>query len=401
MKTKNNQSILVKGLLFCSALILLLSSCNKMDYYYKDLVEMGDRIYVGKPDSTWVSSGNKRLKVGWLNPSDPNATKISAYWNNNRDSIIADIDHSKDRGHLYIEGLEEGAYTVNVFTGDNKGNRSVPIERNAEVYGDNFQQALRDRDISHAVILRDSTVIFWDEIFEEDPIVSSEVMYFDLDGQAQKAVIAINARQVSLYNVDTTREISVRSNFLPEPTAVDTFRTEFYEDRLFDLQRHSLTLRGTGSSNPDFIDFAMVTVHDNTYAETNPARIDMVHLRGKNSRHNFISISNSSGLGSFSSGLRDNIEGWDVRNETKFINLGDKATNHALYNGLDENDRVGMKAAFEDAAANKSPSGRLTKIDEGDIVLLHSVDRDIYVAIKVTQEEATGIMAIEFKISRY
>lgn len=147
MNTRNSKSILGKGVLFCSALIILLGSCTKMDYYYKDLVEIGDRIYVGRVDSAWVSPGNERLKLNWRTPSDPNATQIIVYWNNNRDSVLAEIDHSADKGYLFIEGLEEGTYTLNVVTADDKGNRSVPIEKSAEVYGDKFQQKLRNREV--------------------------------------------------------------------------------------------------------------------------------------------------------------------------------------------------------------------------------------------------------------
>jgi len=45
---------------FCS---LLLLSCKKQDHFYKEFIEGGEIIYVGKADSILVQPGKNRMKL--------------------------------------------------------------------------------------------------------------------------------------------------------------------------------------------------------------------------------------------------------------------------------------------------------------------------------------------------
>ncbi|RAV29646.1 hypothetical protein [Sinomicrobium soli] len=159
-----------------------------------------------------------------------------------------------------------------------------------------------------------------------------------------------------------------------------------------------LTLTGVGASTSDYIDFSQVRVLSIDEAEAEPQNIDLAHLRGTTSNHNFLSIT-SSGFGAWTASLREQIEAWPVRNHTGIINLGSDAAAVDLYESLDENDRQAMEEAFNTAGEPIS-DGRLTQIGTGDIIMLNSADRGIIVAIKVVEADNSGGMTIRFKVSQ-
>jgi len=162
----------------------------------------------------------------------------------------------------------------------------------------------------------------------------------------------------------------------------------------------NLRLTGVGASTADFIDFSSVVVHKEGTAELNTAAIDVAHLRGSSTSHNFIAITNGPGFGAWTAALRANIEAWPVRNHAELINLGSAAEHVALYESLDERDREAMAAAFEHAKTLHTPTGRLSNVGTGDIIFINSVDRGIIVAIKVVESNPQGGLEIAFKISQ-
>lgn len=83
------------------------------------------------------------------------------------------------------------------------------------------------------------------------------------------------------------------------------------------------------------------------------------------------------------------------------MKIGKNESAQEFYDGLDETDRTQMQAAFEDAVPVFGVADRLINIATGDIILFHSIDRDMYAAIKAVKSEDDGNLTIEFKVSRY
>src|SRR5690554_6481125 len=164
MKTKFSIGKLVSAVV---AGVVLSGACTPMDHYYKDLIELGDRVYAGKVTDVLVRPGQHRVRLVWNNPSDPSVTRVIAYWNNYRDSVGVDINRSGTQDSLLIDNLDEERYVVNMVTMDAAGNRSLPVELTAQAYGDRYQETLRNRVISNVAMFTDSVTVFWNEEFQE------------------------------------------------------------------------------------------------------------------------------------------------------------------------------------------------------------------------------------------
>lgn len=381
----------------CS-LLLLIGACTPMDHYYSDLIEGGNRVYTGKADSLWALSGKDRIRMMWISPPDPTADQIRVFWNNGQDSISEPIENQGDTGQVNIAGLSESVHTFNVLTIGNDGNRSLPVEIQAEVFGDTYQSTLRNRVLRQAVMTPDSTSISWHEELSET-LVKTDVYYQDKTGGQRQFSIPRQTNDTTLYDIDSAEDISFQSFFLPVPSAIDTFETEITMANLSDYQLRQLTLAGAGTSTADYIDFATVTVHKEAEATLQSENIDIAHLRGSSSKHNLIVMTNQDGFRAFSSSLGDRIQEWPVQNGGLLVNLGGDEEYATLYEDLDEKDRSAMKGAFDTAAETQTPVGRLTQIQTGDIILFNSIDRGIYVAIRILAADDNGDLTIEFKIS--
>lgn len=160
----------------------------------------------------------------------------------------------------------------------------------------------------------------------------------------------------------------------------------------------TLTLTGVGASTSDYIDFITGTVYSIDDAEMQPENIDVAHLRGTSSRHNLISITNGAGFGAFTAALRARIEAWPVRNLTTMVHLGPEFADR--YAALDEKDRAAMEAAYVEAEGIGEPLERIRNLATGDIIMLKSWGRDLYVAIKVLEANDTGTITIRYKLSQ-
>lgn len=378
--------------------ILLIASCTPMDHYYKDLILLGDRQYAGKPVDVEARAGRDRTQIVWSNPSDPAVSHAIVFWNNYRDSVLVTLDRTTPKDSVVID-LAEGQYVVNVVTQDEAGNRSLPVEITASSYGDLYQETLRNRVVSNVELLTDSVNVIWNEEFQET-MISTELSYIDLDGQTRHVQFAKDSQLVGLAAIDLSKPVSVQGIFLPEPSAIDTFRSEVELLDLSQYQLRELSLVASSTSTAEFINFASVIVQLQADAQANSHNIDLAHLRGATTGHNFIVITDGAGFGAFQAALRTTIESWPTRNHGELVNLGNDPAHLAMYNALDEGDRAGMIDAFNQAAAAKGTTGRLTLIAAGDIILFHSVDRGLYVAIHVLDAPNGGNMNIVFKVSK-
>lgn len=98
------------------------------------------------------------------------------------------------------------------------------------VYGERYQSTLTNRILSSVEYTSDSgalSLFFSGPLNEDDKGV--EISYTD-DNRENKTLVLPNSEitsPVSLNNVDVTENISYRTMFLPDSTAIDTFFTEF------------------------------------------------------------------------------------------------------------------------------------------------------------------------------
>jgi|GEM_PF-3007680 len=393
---KNIVSI-ISGI-FCVWAIFL-TSCTKMDHYYKDYVI--ERTYVGKPDSIWVQPGDQRVRIGILTPKDAEAKDLVISWGT--DSMVVPIDHNVERQFILVEDLEERDYVFNAYTIDRKGNRSLPIELSTTVYGDAFRNTMRERNLSYSVVFPDSIAIIWTEAtLLPEALLGNEIEFTDNAGVKQNIFVPRTQMITMLHDADPDKAITLKSAYRPHANAFEYFYTETIDLDLVATKRNSLTFSSASYTDAVYVDFKLVR----GFLEVNVptplgADIDMCYALGAGSRGNLFTI-DGTGFSAFAAAWQNAINAWPVRNVAK-LKLDRTAGAVALYDGLDEMDREQMATAYNNSTG--TPSNRLSSLAVNDIIFLHSEDRDLYVAIKVTGTPpnvsgALGDFTIEFKVSR-
>lgn len=383
----------------------LMTSCTKMDHYYKDYII--ERTYVGSPDSMWVRAGDNRMQLNWLTPTDPGAQNLVVIWNNRKDSAVTTINNNADKGNFIIENLPEGPFTFWVVTTDNAGNRSVPREMTTEIYGDIFKNRLSNRAVDYWIPYSDSIVVLLKPSGDKN-LLYTLIEYTDKSGHMQTAKVGHDDIAVTLrdFDVNTNTTISLKSGFYPGDNVLDTFYSPLHVFNINDFKApNSLTLNIPSDATIDFIDFNLVKSYTSLPGEVIliPKELhktfDLGHLRGGGSKHNFLTI-NSTRASAFSAILYSGITAMEKRNAGLLVNLGISANAATIYDNLDESNRSSMIAAFESAKASFPTAEAFWPINTGQVLFLHSIDRDIYVAIKATNSNPDGPITIEFKISR-
>lgn len=113
-----------------SAILLLLSSCDKMEDNYMQYLEQ-EKIYPPKVTNLLVYEGLREVSLTWDNPAGSLAKKILVDYED--DSLL--IENMVDS--VYIGNLEIKGYNVSVYTLDEYNNKSVPETTTISPNGEN------------------------------------------------------------------------------------------------------------------------------------------------------------------------------------------------------------------------------------------------------------------------
>lgn len=217
-----------RALAFCFCIGLTVSGCGEMDATYKQYIKDGETIYAGSLDSARLFSGEGRLLLYGL-ISDPMVSLVKVFYNNRQDSILVPIEqmHKVDTVRLEITGLEEGSYSFDIFTYDDEGNSSVKVNVIGNVYGENYRKTLLTTPVRNALFNEGIVTVEWGS---PDPTaLASEIRYNN--GQTEGNTLYVPSGTASSILNDYPEKVPFRYRtfYLPEPTALDTFYTDFQE----------------------------------------------------------------------------------------------------------------------------------------------------------------------------
>ena len=390
-------NVLKSVLVFCICLIVF-TSCTKMDHFYKDYII--ERDYVGKPDSSWVKPGEKRVQIGILTPRDPRAKDLVIKWGDS-DSAVYPINYAVNSQLFVVENLLEQDYVFSLYTKDQTGLRSLPTELSCPVYGDNFRLTMKERELSHAVIFPDSVALLWKSL-AVDYLFGTEVQYVDKTGGIKKFMVTPSTSISILKDMDPTKAISLKTAYMPHEKSFEYMYTSAVNVNPISAQRRSFTLVSSTYTDAEYIDFKYARYFLESGVPSPYGRdIDLCYTLGAGSRSNLITI-DGTGFGAFAAAWQNNINVWSVRNVARMKVLkGADAV--AMYEGLDEMNRDQMAAAYTNAVGAESI--RVYPLALNDIILLNSSDRKLYVAMKVTgippsTSGVYGTLSFDFKVSR-
>ena len=218
------------GVIILSTLVI---ACTKLKDTYKDFVGTGEIYYPGKADSLTAYPGRNRIGLSWLLISDPKITKSTLYWNNKADSLVIPVVKGSgiDTIRTIIHPMAEGTYTFEVYTYDNKGNRSVKVETIANVYGNNYDISLVNRPLKSAAMntTADTALLEWFPASLQH--VAVDLRYKNQSGDSVFITVPPDSLKIRLPKFKKAESFVYRSLYKPEKKAIDTFYTA-YETRL-------------------------------------------------------------------------------------------------------------------------------------------------------------------------
>ena len=236
----------MKKIITVFVLGLLLVACEKMTDNIDQYLANGETIYIGKVSAVIASPGNERIVFRYL-VADPRAKSVKLYWNNRKDSLEMPVPEHNPGEWLEVEigqgangkTITEDTHTFHWFTWDDRGNRSIVFENIATVYGPRYESRLTNRIISNVEIDDNTMIITWAPPSSEQE-TALELSFTDLGGNLithlytnEDIVIESNNMGLITYsyvltldNIDTNQGISYRTQYRPEPMAIDVFYTQ-------------------------------------------------------------------------------------------------------------------------------------------------------------------------------
>lgn len=219
----NNKSGFI---LLISISLGILLGCKKMDDTYREFIEDGETVYIGKADSLKMYAGDQRAELQWLLISDPKVESYKIYWNNRMDSVSDKVTKTDevDTVRVIIDGLEEKIQEFEVFLLDKYGNSSVQNSVIGKVYGPRYRNSILNRVFRSVSFEDDDTLkIGWSEAVPG--MVYTEVTYKNSEGSMVSQRVEAEAESNTLELFPENGSFQLRSAFLPDSLAIDTFFT--------------------------------------------------------------------------------------------------------------------------------------------------------------------------------
>jgi len=209
----------------------LLAACSDMNEMHDMYLRDGEITYVGRVDSVRILSGRERVKLFyWL--TDPRVKRLQLFWNQKRDSLQVAVPEHEPLDALDVtigDGngvIAEGNHTFLIYSHDERGHRSVVFETLVNIYGEQYQARLLQRRVIETKVADNNDItVLWGGSSSADEI-GIALTYTDNNGVVHNDFYPNVGSETLLPNVDPTKGITYQTLYMPEPTAIDTFRTE-------------------------------------------------------------------------------------------------------------------------------------------------------------------------------
>ena len=198
--------------------------CSKWDDYKKYTAD-GETTYTGKMDSVKIYPGRLRVKLTGLLPADPNITRCKISWNGGNDSIEYSISKSATVDTFNkIINVPEGVTSFAIQTFDVRGNGSLISNAVGTAYGPKYESGLTNRPVARAELLTNGNAeITWDSFDTTSGAKNTVISYTTNSNTTAKVSVPLSQAVTSLPNFKGGTSISLITQYLPVPTAIDTF----------------------------------------------------------------------------------------------------------------------------------------------------------------------------------
>lgn len=213
---------IIKNLMLLT-FVLMLVNCADMNDIHQGFLDRGERIYVGRVDSLTVFGGYHRVKITGKMIYAKTAEKCIIRWSSDgvKDSVIVQADEWKannDTLSVIIEGLEEGTQRFFIQTYDKENHKSLNIECNGNVYGDQYILSASPKIITRLKPMPEGMELTWNT---SEEAIGVEIKYESNNGEKN---MQIDGQDVITMLPDwkLSGKLQARTTFLPETGAIDT-----------------------------------------------------------------------------------------------------------------------------------------------------------------------------------
>ena len=219
----------MKRLVFFTVIIFGLFACKSADSLYEEVIVPGGITYPGIVTNVTATPGRNRIKISWDMGTDPKVVKVRIFWNNYTDTVEVAIEKGTRHLSRIIEPLEENTYSFIVHTYDAAGNVSVPVEVIGMAYGEMWERSLVNRILREYSYdgLQESLSIEWRGAANKETGIN--LRYTDIDNEPQTLFIDRKETVTLISNFNVDRPLFYETMYLPDTTAIDTFRAQTVE----------------------------------------------------------------------------------------------------------------------------------------------------------------------------
>ena len=209
------------------ACLLAVFACDDLMDTHKEFVKDGEIIYAPKPDTVYFHAGKNRIQLNYEITKSPNIKEMEVSWNLGECSKTFPLEmvDGANKGTLYIDELEERAYTFEVKLKDSYGHSSLMTSGFGRVYGNTYQSMLRYRNIDRMIATNEGGTVEW--MPSAEGLLYNEVKYIDNEGHEQCVQSSRDEMELLLPDFKSGTGISYRSAYLPEEDCADVFYTEW------------------------------------------------------------------------------------------------------------------------------------------------------------------------------
>lgn len=215
---------ITKYLTFIFSIAILISACQKMEDIHEEFLD-GDIIYAPKPLTIQTFAGKNRIGIKYYLINAVNVTQCIVEWDEGAGSQTVDIAPNVplDSVMFEINNLEEKSYIFKIYTMDKFGNRSVKEQITGATYGPKYVSLLTNRPLlsidGGGTI--DSLTLAWGKAPQGNTGV--EITYNNTEGTPVTQFVLPEDDQTTIRGWESEGQMSIKSFYIPEENAIDTF----------------------------------------------------------------------------------------------------------------------------------------------------------------------------------
>lgn len=233
-------------------ILTTVASCDKFTDVHAEYTKGGEIIYAVKPDSIAFIAGKERLLMRLWMINGQNIKELIVLWNSRQDSIILPVKFKPGRDSLeaMLNGLEEKAYSFDVYAMDNFGNRSLTYTQFGATYGAGYATSLQNRRIKSTSLTETEGLIEWFSPAEN--MIFNEVKFVNRRGT--DTIVRFPSASFSVeIDAPGNTPFQFRSLYIPEAESIDTFTTAWGSNNLpeyFTFDRSGWSVHSVSDEKP-------------------------------------------------------------------------------------------------------------------------------------------------------